>query len=173
MSLNLVMKACLMASTAISEMMTIKTSGNSTHMWSRGKWCKYLICKITCLERLLFSLLYTTIQFRFIATIYRYRNISRVWLMKIRGCAKVKRENGRVHGQKTPIDKARGNDWWDIADQINAATKLACNPDCSPKAATPGKHSCVGLIQTHSTLLHVFLPIISFSFFSCSTKHNK
>ncbi|TNN36983.1 hypothetical protein EYF80_052854 [Liparis tanakae] len=31
MSLNLVMKACLMMSTATSEVTTMKTSGNSTH----------------------------------------------------------------------------------------------------------------------------------------------
>lgn len=34
MSLNLVMKACLTTSTAISEAITMATSGNSTHRWS-------------------------------------------------------------------------------------------------------------------------------------------
>lgn len=34
MSLNLVMKACLMMSTATSEVTTIMTSGNNTHRWS-------------------------------------------------------------------------------------------------------------------------------------------
>lgn len=37
MSLNLVIKACLMMSTTISEVMTMKTSGNNTHRWSGGE----------------------------------------------------------------------------------------------------------------------------------------
>lgn len=37
MSLNLVMKACLTTSTATSEAITMTTSGNSTHKWSKIK----------------------------------------------------------------------------------------------------------------------------------------
>ncbi len=40
MSLNLVMKACLTTSTAISEAITMSTSGNSTHKWSKNKHIK-------------------------------------------------------------------------------------------------------------------------------------
>lgn len=48
MSLNLVMKACLTTSTATSDAITMTTSGNSTHRWSKIKHIKSWSVSTSC-----------------------------------------------------------------------------------------------------------------------------